>query len=142
MAIPSRRWPKSIVRIGVLCLVALASMNACGPPPDRYYFILNPSFNPYWQLIKEGIEAAGTKAGISPTVVFADTAKKDNSNWYGQIVSQKPKIIVLGGLTPAEEVEYARAAQQQGIKVADVNFESAQSNELKKANIDLAFCLL
>src|SRR5262249_718607 len=89
------------------------------------------------------IEVSGTKQGIAPTVVFVNQARKDNgNNWYEMILSQKPKIIVFGGLPPKDEVQLARLAQQEGIKVADVNFGNAPTSEAKAANVDIVFSLL
>lgn len=135
---------RCLIGVSILVVSALTifALFGCAQPRDAYYFVISQSGNPYWQVIKQGIEETGTKKGITPTVVFADLAGKDNPNWFNVILSQRPKIIVFGGLPPKEEAEYIRLADREGIKVAEVNFDPTPSNEAKKANIDLAFCVL
>jgi D-allose transport system substrate-binding protein len=119
-------------------LVTCTSVHAT----EKYIFILPSLGNPYWQMVKQGIEDEGEEAGIKPIILSAisDQAKEEHLNLCQSAISQKPAIIILCTTTTAVGLQCLREAQAQGIKVAVLD-SVISVDDAKKAGVNLAFCV-
>ncbi len=126
----------------VLALLLLAFSIQPAHAEDKYVFILKAIGNAYWLTLKQGIEDASAKAGISPVLMYPanDLAKEEDLNLCQAAIAQKPKIIVMGAETTAIGLECYKQAQKQGILVADMD-ATISVDLAKKSGIDLQYTI-
>ncbi|MDR3423477.1 MAG: substrate-binding domain-containing protein [Alphaproteobacteria bacterium] len=109
---------------------------------DKYIFIMKAIGNPYWQALKEGIEDASKKAGVTPILMYpiSDLAKEEDLNLCQSAITQKPRIIVMGAETTSIGLECYKQAQAQGILVADMD-ATISVDLAKKSGVDLQYSI-
>jgi ABC-type sugar transport system substrate-binding protein len=122
-----------------LAIIALTSCTLFSE--DKYVFVLVAINHPFWPFVKDGIQDAGFEKGARVEVLFLDQANKDDPNCTQAALSEKPKMIIMGGCPESAEVNCLGTAQRTGIKVADV-FGFNSNAEANKKGVDLSFSLL
>jgi len=107
---------------------------------EKYIFILPSLGNPYWQIVKQGIEDGSKEISVKPIVLSAmsDQAKEEPLNLCQTAISQKPSIIVLCTTTTSVGLQCLREAQSQGIKVAVLDAMISVA-EAKRSGVNLSF---
>lgn len=132
----------AVSAIGLLCLVFVCRVSPvlAAQASEKYVFILPALGNPYWQIMKQGIEERGKTAGVNVRVLTAanDLAKEEHLNLCQTAIAEKPAIIVLCTTTNTIGLQCLREAQNHAIKVAVLD-AIISVEEAKKSGIDLSF---
>ncbi|MDD5586684.1 MAG: substrate-binding domain-containing protein [Alphaproteobacteria bacterium] len=126
----------------VALIAALVSFSplARAAEKDEYVFILKGRGNPYWAAMEDGIKETAKAKGIKASIYQSET-DRDSEGELNQClaaIQRKPKVLVMGAVTPAVGIQCFKQAAKAGIIVADVDAGTPVA-EAEKAGVRLAF---
>lgn len=120
----------------LICLSPTVSYAA----PTDYVFILKGRGNPYWAAMEDGIRETAKAKDVKVSIYQSETDRdaEGELNQCLTAVQLKPKVMVVGAVTPAVGIQCFKAATAAGIIVADVD-TGTPLDMAAKAGIKMAF---
>jgi D-allose transport system substrate-binding protein len=124
---------KSILTVAVLS-VSLLGVPEQGKAAAEVAVLLKTLANPFWQQMKEGVEAEGKKLGV-PVDVFASPSESDVAaqlTLFEDLLNKNYKAIAFAPLSPVNLVQVVGKAYKKGIFLVDLD-EKIDMTSLKQA---------
>ena len=136
----SAGWKHALA--GLVAVLVLFTTAAAANAADKYIFLLPSLGNPYWRIVKQGIEDASKKAGVTSVVLCAvsDQAKEEFLNLCQTALAQNPDIMVVCTTTDTITLQCLREAQRRNVKVGVLD-NVIPDSVLKKAGVNLSFSI-
>jgi D-allose transport system substrate-binding protein len=131
-----KRLMKSILTAAVL---SVAMVGFPGPvKAAEYAVILKTLANPFWQTMKEGVEAEAKKLGVQVDI-FASPSESDvqaQLTLFEDLLNKNYKGIAFAPLSPVNLVQVAAKAYKKGIFLVNLD-EKIDMNTLKQAGANV-----
>ena len=126
--------------LGLGLALSLASTLPAGAADGEYGVLLKTLANPYWGAMSKGVEDGAKASGVK---YFAQAVESDQSpepqlNLCNTMLERKPIAMLIAAINSTNLLQCLRAAQEAGIKVADLD-GTIDPAVLKKEGISILF---
>lgn len=106
-----------------LVFVLLCGLGSNSYAEDEYAFILRARGNPYWNIVKQGIEETAKSLGIKALIYQgeSDKASEEQLNICLTVIEKNPKFLAITAANPNMGIQCLKRAAERGIYVADID---------------------